>query len=166
MKHGEKQKSKAEAKRPNPGRHEFGCRVCAHPEREQIENEWITWGNTSKLAKQYGLSRDSLYRHCHALRLFEKRARNLKGALEKIIEQADIVPVNAGTVVQAIQAYAKINSAGQWVDRTEQINLNSLFERMTAKELEEYAKAGTLPSWFTEIVGAIPLDSQEEKGNG
>jgi hypothetical protein len=117
------------------------------------------------LAKKYHLSRDSLYRHCHALGLFERRGRNLKGALEKIIEQADSVPVNAGAVVQAIQAYAKINSAGQWIDRTEQINLNSLFERMSAEELEQYAKTGDLPDWFKQTVGATPLDGQEDKAN-
>jgi hypothetical protein len=147
-------KTEQKHRRPLGHRHEANCRICSHPEREQIENEWIAWGNTSRLAKQYALSRDSLYRHCHALGLFEKRARNLKGALEKIIEQADSVPVNAGAVVQAIQAYAKINSKGVWVERQEQINLNDLFERMTAQELETYAINGTLPVWFTEVVGA------------
>jgi hypothetical protein len=146
-------------------RHEANCRVCGHPQREEIESEWISWGNTTKLAKQYALSRDSLYRHCHALSLFEKRGKNLKGALEKIIEQADSVTVNAGAVVQAIQAYAKINSAGQWVDRTEQVNLNDLFERMTAQELDTYATTGDLPDWFRQTVGATPSDSQEDKGN-
>jgi len=159
-------KSETGRKRPLGRRHEAGCRVCAHPERERIEGEWIAWGNTSKLAKQYALSRDSLYRHCHALGLFEKRGRNLKGALEKIIEQAESVKVNAGAVVQAIQAYAKINSAGQWVDRTEQVNLNDLFARMSTQELEEYAQRGSLPEWFTNIVGATPSDGQEDKVNG
>ncbi len=158
-------RSKAELKRPNPGRHEAGCRICAHPEREQIESKWIAWGNTSRLAKQYGVSRDSLYRHCHALGLFEKRGRNLKGALEKIIEQADSVTVNAGAVVQAIQAYAKINSAGQWVDRTEKVNLNELFQRMSMEELDAYARDGKLPEWFTSIVGATPADGQKDKAN-
>ncbi len=160
-----RQKTEQKQKRPLPRRHEAGCRVCAHPEREQIESAWCAWANTSKLAKQYSLSRDSLYRHCHALSLFERRGRNLKGALEKIIEQADSVTVNAGAVVQAIQAYAKINSAGQWVDRTEQINLNELFERMTREELEAYAQDGTLPDWFRQTVGTTPANSQEDKAN-
>jgi hypothetical protein len=30
------------------------------------------------------------------------------------------VDVTAGAVVAAIQAYSKINAAGQWIDRTEQ----------------------------------------------
>ena len=159
-------KTETRQKRPLGRRHEAGCHVCAHPQREEIESEWLrAWANTSKLAKQYSVSRDSLYRHCHALGLFERRGRNLKGALEKIIEQADSVTVNAGAVVQAIQAYAKINSAGQWVDRTEKVNLNELFQRMSVEELEAYAQEGTLPDWFTSIVSATPADGQEDKAN-
>ena len=148
-------------RKPNTGRHEANCRVCSHQDREQIENEWCAWANTSELAKQYELSRDSIYRHVAAFNLRERRSRNLRAALERIIEQADGVSVNAAAVVSAIQAYAKINSAGQWVDRTEQINLNDLFARMSAEELETYAREGTLPDWFTSIVGATPSDSQE-----
>jgi hypothetical protein len=115
---------------------------------------------------RYGLSRDSIYRHVAAFNLRDRRAKNLRAALERIIEQADSVTVNAGAVVQAIQAYAKINSAGQWVDRTEQINLNELFERMSAEELERYATRGELPDWFSQTVGATPSDSQKDKANG
>jgi hypothetical protein len=52
--------------------------------------------------------------------------------------------------VTAVQAYAKINAQGQWIDRTEQVNLNELFERMTQEELEMYARDGQLPVWFTD----------------
>ena len=145
------------------GRHKAACSVCAHPDRKEIEDRWCGWAITSKLAKTYKLSRVSLYRHCHALWLFERRDRNLKCALEKIIEQADSVTVNAASVVQAIQAYAKLNNAGQLIDRTGQVNLNDLFERMTAQELETYATTGDLPDWFRQTVGATPSDSQEDK---
>jgi len=57
--------------------------------------------------------------------------------------------------VAAIQAYAKINSKGQWVERTEQVNLNELFERMSNEELEAYAKDGKLPEWFTNTVSVL-----------
>lgn len=147
------------------GRHEAGCKVCNHPEREEIENQWCSWANTSELARRYRLSRDSIYRHVAAFNLRERRARNLRAALERIIEQADGVTVNAAAVVSAVTAYAKINSAGQWIDRSEQVSLNDLFARMTAGELESYAKEGTLPDWFTAIVGATHSDGQEEKTN-
>ena len=72
----------------------------------------------------------------------------MKSALERIIEKADEVEVTASAVVAAIQAYSKINAAGQWIDRTEHVSLAKLFERMSATELEDYAKNGTLPGWF------------------
>jgi hypothetical protein len=80
----------------------------------------------------------------------------LRKALERIIEQAESVEVNASAVVSAIQAYAKINANGQWVDRVERVNLNELFDRMTSEELETYARAGTLPDWFAGSLGATP----------
>jgi len=160
------QRTEQRQKRPIGRRHEANCRICSHPQREQIETEWIGWANTSKLAQEHGLSRDSLYRHCHALGLFEKRRRNLRAALERIVEQADSVEVSASSVVAAATALAKINSSGQWVDRTEQVNLNELFDRMSAEELERYAATGDLPQWFRQTVGATPLDSKEDKENG
>jgi hypothetical protein len=69
--------------------------------------------------------------------------------------------VTAAAVVAAIQAYSKINSSGQWVDRTEQVNLNELFERMTQQELEAYARDGSLPQWFRVGVGETGDDSEE-----
>src|SRR5262249_28075136 len=83
------------------------------------------------------------------------KRKNVRLALEKIIEQAGEVEVNAAAVVSAIQAYAKINAQGQWVERSETVNLNELFDRMTREELEAYASNGTLPGWF-------PAKSEQE----
>jgi hypothetical protein len=43
------------------------------------------------------------------------------------------------------------------------VNLNELFERMSREELENYAREGTLPDWFSQAVTATPFDSQEAK---
>jgi hypothetical protein len=51
-------------------------------------------------------------------------------------------------VVAAVQAYAKINATGAWIDRTETTSMNDLFERMSNQELDEYAKTGAMPEWF------------------
>lgn len=80
--------------------------------------------------------------------MFAKRQRNIRAALERIIEKADEVEVTAAVVVAAVQAYSKINAAGQWIERSETVNMSNLFERMTADELEGYAREGTLPDWF------------------
>jgi hypothetical protein len=128
-------------------RHERDCNVCRHAEREQIEREWIGWGDTTRIAKQYRLSPDSLYRHAHAQGLFAKRQRNVRKALERIIEKAEVVHFNAASVVAAVQAYAKINSQGQWIDRSESVNLNELFDRMTRDELDAYARKWTITAF-------------------
>ena len=55
-------------------------------------------------------------------------------------------------MVSAVGAYARINATGQWVERSEHLDLNQLFDRMTAAELDEYAREGTLPEWFNSSV--------------
>jgi len=85
--------------------------VCAHDQREEIEAAFIGWKSPAAIAEEYGLAdRASVYRHAHALGLFPKRQRNVRAALEHIIEQATKVDVTASAVVAAIQAYAKINA--------------------------------------------------------
>ncbi len=133
----------------NLGRHKRACSVCAHKQREEVESAFISWRSPAAIAEEYGLSdRASVYRHAHALGLFQKRQRNVRMALERIIEKAGEVDVTASAVVAAVQAYAKINSAGEWIDRTENVSLNDLFDRMSTEELEAYAQSGALPGWF------------------
>jgi hypothetical protein len=89
-----------------------------------------------------------MYRHAHAFSLFDKRRTNVRAALERIIEKAGEVEVSASAVVAAIQAYSKINAVGQWIDPSEQVGMRDLYERMTAQEMDVYARTGQLPDWF------------------
>ena len=108
----------------------------------------------ASIAEDFGLAdRSSIYRHANAFDLLAKRQRNIRAALERIIEKADEVEVSAAVIVAAVQAYSKINAAGQWVERAETTNLNDLFDRMTFDELEGYAREGTLPEWFLTATG-------------
>src|SRR5690242_18509535 len=81
------------------GRHEYQCTICAHTQRDEIDQPFVNWGQPSRLAKEFSVSRDSIYRHAHALGLMDKRRRNVRAALEKIIEKAGEVEVNAAAVV-------------------------------------------------------------------
>jgi hypothetical protein len=144
------------------GRHQRNCSVCAHEEREEIEAAFVGWRSPAAIAEEYGLAdRASVYRHAHALGLFQKRQRNVRAALERIIERAESVDVTASAVVAAIGAYAKINSQGEWIDRTETTSMNDLFDRMSTQELEAYAQTGTLPEWFKARVDTTESDRQE-----
>src|SRR5664279_1149618 len=91
--------------RVNLGRHQRACSVCAHQQREEIEAAFIGWRSPAAIAEEFGLAdRTSVYRHAHALGLFPKRQRNIRAALERIIERASEVDVTASAVVAAVQA--------------------------------------------------------------
>jgi len=148
----------------NLGRHAAECKICAHPAREEIERDFINWRSPAAIAKHYKLAnRATVYRHAHALGLFANRQRNVRAALEKIIERAGEVQVNATAVVSAVSAYARISAAGQWVERSERVDLNQLFERMTVAELERYAREGTLPEWFTGVTEPASRNEQNDR---
>lgn len=146
----------------NLARHRRLCAICRHSRRQDIEHDFVNWRSPAEIAKSYKLSdRSTVYRHANALNLFEKRQRNVRAALERIIEKAGEVDVTSSAVVAAVQAYAKINAQGQWIDRTETVNLHELFERMSQDELEAYARDGRLPPWFPEDATATAPDSPE-----
>jgi hypothetical protein len=89
-------------------RHSRNCGVCAHPEREEIEDRFVAWQSPSSIAQDFGLAdRSTVYRHAHAFGLFPKRQRNIRAALERIIERAGEVDVTTSAVVAAVQAYSK-----------------------------------------------------------
>ena len=84
----------------NSGRHAAECKICAHAHRHEIERDFINWHSPASIAKQYGLrNRSTVYRHAHAVGLFPKRERNVRAALEKIIERAGEVDVTASLCV-------------------------------------------------------------------
>jgi hypothetical protein len=146
------------------GRHRRNCSVCAHKNREEIESDFIGWRSPAAIAAEFGLAdRASVYRHAHALGLFQKRQRNIRAALERIIEKAGEVEVTSSAVVAAVQAYAKINAAGQWVDRSEHLSLNNMFDRMTKEELTEYAETGALPGWFSTATTTATQNNDDDE---
>lgn len=145
-------------------RHERDCQICRHERREDIERDFVEWESPARLARQYKLgSRSTVYRHARAFDLFSKRDRNIRAALGRIIEKVGNVRVTGATVVAAVAALSKINAAGQWIDRIENVDLNHLFDKMSRAELERYATAGELPAWFEQTVSGT-TDHSEEKG--
>jgi hypothetical protein len=162
-----KRKKSQEPEKPvNLGRHEQNCKVCQHPERLAIEDEFVSWKSPSQIAKDWNLrDRTTLYRHAWATGLMEKRRRNVRAALESIIEQGGNVEVTAAAVVQAVAAYARINSEGRLVERSERVDLNHLFDRMSQQELQRYAETGKLPDWFEQVVGR-EVEQPATQGHG
>jgi hypothetical protein len=153
----------------NRGRHEAACKICRHPQRADIEADFINWEPPYKIAEDYDLGdRTTIYRHAWALGLMEKRRRNVRAALENLIERglSTAIEIPASATVQAIIALGKINANGQFIERTERVDLNALFERMSNEELKTYAETGALPDWFEQTVGKpATAENGTEVGN-
>lgn len=97
--------------------HERLCLVCRDPLREAIEEEFIHWHSVRDIAEAYQIHPRAIYRHARAVNLYDKRHRNLRFALEHIIQRAqDVRVVTADSVIRAVHAFARINRDGQWVN--------------------------------------------------
>jgi hypothetical protein len=101
------------------GRHERKCTICEHPDREAIEEEFLRWYSPQHIAQDHDIPYASaIYRHAHALGLFERRRRTIRFALEPLIEQASVVEANASSVIRAIRTYARLDPSGKLLDRS------------------------------------------------
>jgi hypothetical protein len=101
----------------DPERHERLCTVCSHPEREAIEEAFIHWRSLADPDGELDLpSDDSICRHAHALGLFEQRSRNMRFALENIIESSERVQPTADSIIRAIRACSCLKDNGEWID--------------------------------------------------
>jgi hypothetical protein len=106
-----------ESPAPDLSHHERHCVICRHPDREYIEESFLSWRSPANIRCEFNIpSRTTIYRHARACGLFEQRSRNLRAALELIIEGAERVEPRAEGVIKAIRAYTKINSAGEWIE--------------------------------------------------
>jgi hypothetical protein len=101
---------------PAEDRHHRKCVVCHHPDREEIEEEFIQWRDVYYLAKQYDI-RDcrSIDRHARALGLVERRRENRRYMLDRILESGP-GKVTAQSVIQAIRAYSCLTDDNRWVE--------------------------------------------------
>ena len=81
-------------------RHQSQCSVCSHPQRQEIEDAWLNWANTTELADKYRLSRDALYRHMHALGCYSERQSRRKRLYENILERAQMTSFRGSDLVK------------------------------------------------------------------
>lgn len=100
----------------SPSRHRLICKICSHPQRAFIEQEFLHWYNPDEIAPDYNVTPRSIYRHAHATGLFDRRRKNLRFVYETYLERARHVPVNADQILRAARAYARINKDGEWVE--------------------------------------------------
>jgi hypothetical protein len=142
--------------RPNLGRHEYACKICAHKERDEIEASYVAWKSLREIETHFTVSKDTIHRHAHAMGLDRKRSANVRGALERVIEKGlDSAEINGSALVSALTALAKLTETGQLVDRLEiSTELQAKLSGMSDLELENFAKSGVVP-------GQVPATASE-----
>ncbi len=103
-------------------RHSRRCIICKHPERDTIEEAFLQWRRTGDLRLEFKLpNRSSIYRHAHAFGLFDERARNMRSALDFIIEEAETVRPTADSIIRAIRAYSCLDENGRWAEHPRRV---------------------------------------------
>jgi hypothetical protein len=91
--------------------------VCAHPQRDAIEFDFLRWRSPEKLALDYDIAdHSSIYRHVHATGLYAHRQKSMHAALESILERSDKIHSSDLDVVRAASIYSHMDENGQWVD--------------------------------------------------
>ena len=107
-----------ESSPPDFSRHARRCIVCAHPDRDAIEGDFIRWASPSQIARTYGIAdRASIYRHAHSTKLFERRRREVPRVLESILENVEHCPPERyDTTIRAARLYTRLDDSGAWVE--------------------------------------------------
>lgn len=101
----------------NLARHARKCAICNHPDREFIDEDFISWRSETFICRVYSLpSPSSIYRHASATGLLARRRRNLRGVAERILENVNGVTVTANAVIRAMRLFASITEDGQWAE--------------------------------------------------
>jgi hypothetical protein len=103
---------------PDFSRHARRCVVCAHPDRDAIEGDFIRWSSPSAMAKTYKIAdRASIYRHAHSTGLFDRRKREVGRVLETVLENVEQCPVESfDTIIRAARLYTRLDNTGTWVE--------------------------------------------------
>jgi hypothetical protein len=114
-------------------RHERKCIICQHPLRDAIDDYFLQWYPSRRIAQEFQIAKvRCIYRHAHATGLMQRRRLTVRDSLEYIVERAyDVVP-SAEAVIQAVQACSRINSQGEWVDPVKRVIFSSEIQRRSS----------------------------------
>jgi len=111
---------------PSLERHRRKCTVCKHAERDAIEEAFLHWISPDFITEEFELPDwSTLYRHAHATGLFAQRRRNVRFALESLIERSDEIEMTAAGLVRAVRAYASLTDSGEWVEPASRVIVSS-----------------------------------------
>ena len=83
---------------------------------------FLHWISPGYIVEQFRVrSRMTLYRHVHATGLYEYRRRNLRSALDRLIENADSATVSGDCIIRAIRAQSRVSEDGRWSEPVQRV---------------------------------------------
>jgi hypothetical protein len=107
-------------------RHERKCAICHHPQRADLEEDFLDWRNPELLRKEYEIPNyRTIYRHARATGLYQRRRENLRFAAELLVEEVDNVRPGPDTVLRAINTCARLNDRGEWIEPVKRVIVSS-----------------------------------------
>jgi hypothetical protein len=103
---------------PDFSRHARRCAVCAHPDRDAIEGDFIRWASPAAIARSYKIAdRASIYRHAHSTGLFNRRKHEVGRVLETVLENVEQCPIESfDTIIRAARLYTHLDDRGNWTE--------------------------------------------------
>jgi hypothetical protein len=108
-------------------RHTRKCRICNHPRRAELEQDFLNWRNPHEMVEEYELAHHSaIYRHAQALGLTAQRVENACAALDLIVEKVEDAHVTGHTIIRAMRAYSCLTPKGRWVELPKRVIYESV----------------------------------------
>lgn len=140
-------------------RHRRKCSVCRHPDREEIEQEFIRWQEPWAIARDYRIDDyRSIYRHAQVFGLIERRRANMRPALDRIIEQTPD-HVSADAIIRAIRAQACLTDDSRWIEPSAQV----VFTTSRSNPVPDHSRAGQLATDIPPNRAGIPAKEIPEE---
>ena len=102
-------------------RHSRKCQICRHPDREQIEEDFLQWRRPWAISREYEIPEASLFRHGHAFNLFGLRRENMRLALDRVIERGADRENTGDTIIRAVRAQACLTDDNKWIEPAKRI---------------------------------------------
>jgi hypothetical protein len=102
-------------------RHRRKCKICRHPDLEDIEQDYRDWGRPAQIARRYSIDDRSLYRHLTAVGLAPTRRENLRIILDRILERGAEKKISGSTIIKAVRAHCCLTEGNKWVEPVRQV---------------------------------------------
>jgi hypothetical protein len=100
---------------PDPERHRRKCKICHHPNRDEIECDYLHWRTSRDIARSFGITDHTvIFRHAWATGLYYQRQRIIAYAVHPLLEQSEDIFIKAtpSAIISAVETYSKINDEG------------------------------------------------------